>query len=423
MAMDLSVLTEMVRSNMRLILPNVGAFFVQDLETGFRVENVTFSTFLRYDDGKLTELIAQKRGISTAEAAQEGSKICQFIASELHSNGTCAIPGLGLLKQHDNSQIEFVPDESLPSTQPFSSVAAAAATPPQTVPPQVNGTLNTSGATAGPNSQTPPPSSKGKETVQSRAQRQRSNKRPQTKRPAAQTAQPSHGQQQAKGQKTGKFGFAKFVLLLFILAAIAAAADFLWFGWVSPNYFPNTSPYLKVRTRSKLDAAANKVKMADAKSGENIAQSAQIDSAAEATAASGSSLAEDFKHRSEESGDAAPSSATPTGGAASPSKTPLSTPSASTYPSSGNEATSAERAYATPSEANSFHIIVGSFEDIDNAKRFSHELKNRGFASSIIRQESGGNAVTVGSFTSVRAARQACESMKNRFPDAWVLEY
>ena len=91
--------------------------------------------------------------------------------------------------------------------------------------------------------------------------------------------------------------------------------------------------------------------------------------------------------------------------------------------SSGQDATSEERQYGLPSQSNSYHVVVGSFEEKDNAQRYCSQLKARGFSSGIIAQESGKNAVTVGSFPTLRAARQACNGVKNRFPGAWVLEY
>lgn len=422
MAMDLSVLTKMVQSNVRLILPTIGAFFVKDLESGFRAENVTFSTFLRYDDGRLTELLAQEEGIPVAEAAQRCEAIYKYVGSELETHGACGIQGLGTLRKLADGQVVFVADGGQPASVPGDTSAA-----------------KSSGQSDGSDVekvQPPQPGqkgegAKGKETVQSRAQRKQGSA---TKRPAKPIPQPKPASAKAKSASSGSGinGFVKFVLVLLLLVAVAFAADFLWFGWVSPSLFPGTAPYLKMRTQHRLDAAANAVKAKeDQVEPEELVTNDGEESAlrGEAQPKEDGALMEEFRSRSAES-SAASSAVAAVGApaqaerpAAQPSREPSYVAPSSVSASAGGGATSAERAYGTPSESNSYHVVVGSFSEMENAKRFCSQLKAKGFSSEIIEQESGSNAVTVGSFTSLRAARQACSSMKDRFPDAWVLEY
>lgn len=424
--MDLSVLTKMVQSNVRLILPTIGAFFVKDLESGFRAENVTFSTFLRYDDGRLTELLAQEEGIPAAEAMQRCESIYKYVDSELETHGACGIPGLGTLRKLDDGQVVFVADGGRPASVPGDTSAAQSSG-------QSEG-INVEKAQS-PDSGQKAESAKGKETVQSRAQRKQGSA---AKRPAKPIPQPKPASAKAKPASSGSGinGFVKFVLVLLLLVAVAFAADFLWFGWVSPSLFPGTAPYLKMRTQHRLEAAANAVKAKeDQVESEELAANDGEESAlsGEAQPKEDGALMEEFKSRSGESSveSSATSGAVAAAGAPAPVERPAAQPSrkpshvapSSVSASAGEGATSAERAYGTPSESNSYHVVVGSFAEMENAKRFCSQLKAKGFSSEIIEQESGSNAVTVGSFTSLRAARQACSSMKDRFPDAWVLEY
>ena len=416
------MLTKMVQSNVRLILPTIGAFFVKDLELGFRAENVTFSTFLRYDDGRLTELLAQEEGIPAAEAMQRCEAIYKYVDSELETHGACGIPGLGTLRKLDDGQVVFVADGGQPASVPGDTSAA-----------------QSSGQSEGINVEKVQPTqpgqkgegAKGKETVQSRAQRKQGSA---AKRPAKPITQPKPASAKAKPASSGSGvnGFVKFVLVLLLLVAVAFTADFLWFGWVSPSLFPGTAPYLKMRTQHRLEAAANAVKAKeDQVESEELAANDGEESAlsGEAQPKEDGALMEEFKSRSVES--SATSGAVAAAGAPAPVERPAAQPSrkpshvapSSGSASAGEGATSAERAYGTPSESNSYHVVVGSFAEMENAKRFCSQLKAKGFSSEIIEQESGSNAVTVGSFTSLRAARQACSSMKDRFPDAWVLEY
>lgn len=422
MAMDLSVLTKMVQSNVRLILPTIGAFFVKDLESGFRAENVTFSTFLRYDDGRLSELLAQEEGIPAAEAMQRCEAIYKYVGSELETHGACGIPGLGTLRKLDDGQVVFLADGGQPASVPGDTSAAQSSGQSEGINVE---------KVQSPESGQKAESAKGKETVQSRAQRKQGSA---AKRPAKPITQPKPASAKAKSASSGSGvnGFVKFVLVLLLLVAVAFTADFLWFGWVSPSLFPGTAPYLKMRTQHRLEAAANAVKAKeDQVESEELAANDGEESAlsGEAQPKEDGALMEEFKSRSGES--SATSGAVAAAGAPAPVERPAAQPSrkpshvapSSVSASAGEGATSAERAYGTPSESNSYHVVVGSFAEMENAKRFCSQLKAKGFSSEIIEQESGSNAVTVGSFTSLRAARQACSSMKDRFPDAWVLEY
>ena len=422
MAMDLSVLTKMVQSNVRLILPTIGAFFVKDLESGFRAENVTFSTFLRYDDGRLTELLAQEEGIPAAEAMQRCEAIYKYVDSELETHGACGIPGLGTLRKLDDGQVVFVADGGQPASVPGDTSVAQSSGQSEGINVE---------KVQSPESGQKAESAKGKETVQSRAQRKQGSA---AKRPAKPITQPKPASAKAKPALSGSGvnGFVKFVLVLLLLVAVAFTADFLWFGWVSPSLFPGTAPYLKMRTQHRLEAAANAVKAKeDQVESEELAANDGEESAlrGEAQPKEDGALMEEFKSRSGES--SATSGAVAAAGAPAPVERPAAQPSrkpshvapSSGSASAGEGATSAERAYGTPGESNSYHVVVGSFAEMENAKRFCSQLKAKGFSSEIIEQESGSNAVTVGSFTSLRAARQACSSMKDRFPDAWVLEY
>lgn len=424
--MDLSVLTKMVQSNVRLILPTIGAFFVKDLESGFRAENVTFSTFLRYDDGRLTELLAQEEGIPAAEAMQRCEAIYKYVDSELETHGACGIPGLGTLRKLDDGQVVFLADGGQPASVPGDTSAAQSSGQSERINVE---------KVQSPQTGQKAESAKGKETVQSRAQRKQGSA---AKRPAKPITQPKPASAKAKPASSGSGvnGFVKFVLVLLLLVAVAFTADFLWFGWVSPSLFPGTAPYLKMRTQHRLEAAANAVKAKeDQVESEELAANDGEESAlrGEAQPKEDGALMEEFKSRSGESSveSSATSGAVAAAGAPAPVERPAAQPSrkpshvapSSGSASAGEGATSAERAYGTPSESNSYHVVVGSFAEMENAKRFCSQLKAKGFSSEIIEQESGSNAVTVGSFTSLRAARQACSSMKDRFPDAWVLEY
>ena len=212
MAIDLSVLARMVQSNVRLILPSIGAFFVRDLETGFRAENVTFSTFLRYDDGRLAELLSEQCGLSPAAAAEKGREICDYIGAELSARGTCGIPGLGTLQKRADGQIEFLPgDPGLVS--PSNETPPA---DPQDKPREAPSVQETC-----PKADVQPPQREGtsdsKETVLSRAQRKQEKVvrgQVKSKVPPSSSAKRENAPKERSTERSGGNGFAKFVLAL-----------------------------------------------------------------------------------------------------------------------------------------------------------------------------------------------------------------
>lgn len=431
MAIDLSVLARMVQSNVRLILPSIGAFFVRDLETGFRAENVTFSTFLRYDDGRLAELLSEQCGLSPAAAAEKGKEICDYIGAELSARGTCGIPGLGTLQKRADGQIEFLPGD-LGLVSPSVETPAA---DPQGGPREVSREAP-SVQEVSQKADVQPPQREGtsdaKETVLSRAQRKQEKVvrgQVKSKVPPSSSAKRENAPKERSTERSGGNGFAKFVLALAFCVVAFAAADFLWFGWVSSSIMPDVAPYFKMRTQKLLDAAAEAVKDVEEEAADEDGLDNSANGAGAALNGSGdgqaeNNLMEDFRSRGEvgvaekandskRAGQAAARVAEQGGKAVN---------GGSGY-SSGQDATSEERQYGLPSQSNSYHVVVGSFEEKDNAQRYCSQLKSRGFSSGIIAQESGKNAVTVGSFPTLRAARQACNGVKNRFPGAWVLEY
>ncbi len=73
---------------------------------------------------------------------------------------------------------------------------------------------------------------------------------------------------------------------------------------------------------------------------------------------------------------------------------------------------------------NSFFIIVGSFQSMDNAKNFRQTLMSEGFTPIIVQSETGFFRVTVDSFTSEAPARARLLQIRQSFPkysDAWLL--
>ncbi len=73
---------------------------------------------------------------------------------------------------------------------------------------------------------------------------------------------------------------------------------------------------------------------------------------------------------------------------------------------------------------NSYFIILGSFQSMDNAKNFRQTLMSEGFTPIIVQSETGFYRVTVDSFTTEAPARARLIQIRQSFPkysDAWLL--
>jgi len=94
--MNRSILAELIRSNKRLIIPNVGAFLHRETESNTQF-GITFSPFLKYNDGQLEELLIKGYGHSKIDALEQVKNFSTEIFNEIKEKGAYIIPGIGSL--------------------------------------------------------------------------------------------------------------------------------------------------------------------------------------------------------------------------------------------------------------------------------------------------------------------------------------
>ncbi len=121
--MDLSFLEEILRTHGRLILPDFGAFLVSDFENGFSSDKVTFSPFLRYNDGKLEQYLEENYSLSRGAAGQYIAQVVASIQDEINERGHFPIPDLGFLYRNADGTI-------LLQTDPTAEVPTVPTPPP-----------------------------------------------------------------------------------------------------------------------------------------------------------------------------------------------------------------------------------------------------------------------------------------------------
>lgn len=124
--MELTVLVALLSRYGRLILPDLGAFLVSDFENGYSVANVTFSPFLRYNDGKFEQYLESDYAQTKAQARQSVQLFVSEIRQTLEQSGHCAIPDLGELRRDAQGQISFFPQWSGEAPAPQTETTAVA---------------------------------------------------------------------------------------------------------------------------------------------------------------------------------------------------------------------------------------------------------------------------------------------------------
>lgn len=116
--MDRSILAELIRKNKRLIIPNVGAFLHRDTESNTQL-SITFSPFLKYNDGQLEDLLISNYGLSKIEAAEQIKNLSIEIIAEINESGSYTIPGIGLLTNDSKGSISLKSEQSFSQTMPM----------------------------------------------------------------------------------------------------------------------------------------------------------------------------------------------------------------------------------------------------------------------------------------------------------------
>ncbi|MEY3199217.1 MAG: hypothetical protein RJA13_1175 [Bacteroidota bacterium] len=103
-----------------LIIPNFGALTITDAATG----EILFLPYLKYDDGKLVNFIAEQKGISTDEAKEIIAATVVEIQTKLELGENYPIDSLGNFGKSKTGEIEFFSEQI--QKAPISKVDEAA---------------------------------------------------------------------------------------------------------------------------------------------------------------------------------------------------------------------------------------------------------------------------------------------------------
>ena len=106
--MDNNDLANAIENHARLILPDFGAFLLKESNSNtFKVENITFSPFLKYNDNVLEEYFAKYKGIPKDESIKQVKVFVDTIKEKIKSEGEYSIEGIGRLLRDNRGAIIF----------------------------------------------------------------------------------------------------------------------------------------------------------------------------------------------------------------------------------------------------------------------------------------------------------------------------
>ena len=106
--MTTEYLIELIKNNTRVIIPEFGAFLIKDDGSGvFKPENLTFSPFLRYNDGMLEDNLASAKKITKDKAKELLANYTESLKQELTEKGTYELHEIGKLYLDKRGSIHF----------------------------------------------------------------------------------------------------------------------------------------------------------------------------------------------------------------------------------------------------------------------------------------------------------------------------
>ena len=430
-----------------MILPGLGAFLVKAGSGVFRAEDVTFSPFLRYNDGALEGELVRALSQGPAEAHASAVRLVEEINRRLSAGERVEFPGLGWLQEAGTNQPIFIPEGAAgsagfpPSSTPENNSGGAATGQGsqqgevgQSSPPLANpfasqpfgSTEQVVGSTVGLGGVKSASATQEEGVLGAQAGQSGSSARVVSGDKFADCSVPVRGESapinaQARVRKPGppryvtrakpapaprpaKRGGRLWVVFCTVLGLLVLVllADWLWVGRVWPyvleelgieDYgipvFPGVIlPEAPVVLDDSLDVKPEQVP---------AEQSPQVSTSAEKGGES--EQVQDYGKRAASAGvESSPSSPSPQEGGAGLGRLP------------------------SASASRPFHIVLGSFREPENADRFVLQLRQTGLNPQVIAQESGMHAVVVASYDGYAGVLSGLEEVRKQYPQAWILQ-
>ncbi len=109
---------ELLEKHNRVIIPDFGAFLVKDTGDIRSLANISFSPFLRYNDGLVEAFLAEKDGLTKAEATKQVKDYVDLLKVELEKGTQVNLLKLGYFYMDSRGTIQFQLDLNEGSNSP-----------------------------------------------------------------------------------------------------------------------------------------------------------------------------------------------------------------------------------------------------------------------------------------------------------------
>lgn len=403
--MNTKFLVELIEKNTRVILPEFGAFLVKDDGTGtYKNSNVTFSPFLRYNDGMVEDALASAKKISKDEAKKQLNRYIEDIKSKLLNEKSLAIENLGLFKLDKRGSVHFVPKDLAENDQidgkeekkdeiQSEEIKEVKQKPQakEVKPPAQDTPLKATPDKTEEEKSEPKKESETKPEIETKVEK--AAPKVSSVKPQKTTPTPPIQKQQKVTKSSSGTGKAILIGTLIGLGLVVIVVG----GW----YLISSG----IIDFSKKEVATS-----------NISQEVTVDEPEEIISTEESEVTQgqfdnEFEKLSNEidnqslADDKGESKSTIDEKRIIDNKSAQDVVVNASYPQDGM-----------------FHIIAGSFRNPNYAEKFSNDMKSAGFKSRVILQPSGMHAVSLGSFLTRQEAADSMNVWKMQYPNVWLLK-
>lgn len=422
--MTIKFLQEQIEKNARVILPEFGAFLVKDDGSGvFKPENITFSPFLRYNDGMLEDALSIHSSLSKDESAKRIKKFVEMVKEQLLNENKFPIEGLGSLYRDNRGSVHFSTKGPEEKTTAGKMQTKSSTTSKIEAPKQVD--VVTSSAK---DEVAKPTENQEKESfaavVNEKKEETKTIDKPITKpaaKPAAKKPIPKPNIPQTKhaipkpqtptpvkpkpasdveGSGTGKAILIGSLIGVSFVVLLAG-------GW----YLINKGYFSFSKSETELvDDASDSLTTENVKHPEEVVATEQAEQKGE--------FDSEFDKISKEMDKSTqkPDDQRSTSDVQKPSA-----PTETRTTASAETKTAEIDKVNIPTSEGPYHLIVGSFRNKEYADKFSDDMKKSGYNSTVVVQSSGMHAVTLGSYSTRQDALNAMDQFKNQHPSVWLL--
>ncbi|MDX9847625.1 MAG: SPOR domain-containing protein [Tenuifilaceae bacterium] len=406
--MDTQFLRELIEKNARVILPDFGAFLVKDDGTGvFKPSNVTFSPFLRYNDGMVEDSLAASRKIGKDQAKEELTKFIDSIRDKLQTKKAFVVEGLGSLIVDNRGSIQFT-TETTPAVKPTEEKVEKP-TPPKVVTPVIDDSTQEKGEERKPKeekSEPKPIEVKPEEKPKVIPEKEEIKKKPESiELPKSEVEKPKGNISKPVAKKTFTPPPATPKKAAPTSSSTGTGKAILYGTLIGVGFVTIMASIWYLYSQGAFSSGKNQ-KTATA----ITASKTQNIPAAQPADSERGKFEDEFKKLSQEMDETTPAEET------SQTKNTTDKRIAQTKPADNTKVS-----IAYPQEG-MFHLIVGSFRNANYAEKYSKDMKASGYNSKVIVQPTGMHAVSLGSFLTREQAVDSMNQWKLKYPNIWILK-